>query len=40
VEAAFPGWSVTHVEPSHFRLPKPMQWIMRPDEQWYRLRRA
>lgn len=40
VEAAFPGWTITDVEPSHFRLPKPMEWIMKPDEHWYRIRRA
>jgi SAM-dependent methyltransferase len=39
VEEAFPGWEITHVEPSHFRLPKPMELILRPDEHWYRLRR-
>jgi len=40
VEEAFPDWTVTHVEPSHFRLPKPLQLLLRPDEHWYRLRRA
>jgi len=40
IERAFPEWKITHVEPSHFRLPKPMQWLLRPDEHWYRLRRA
>jgi len=40
VEEAFPGWQITHVEPSHFRLPKPLQLLLRPDEHWYRLRRA
>ncbi|MDH3199473.1 MAG: class I SAM-dependent methyltransferase [Myxococcales bacterium] len=40
VEEAFPGWEITHVEPSHFRLPKPMQLLLRPDEHWYRLRRG
>jgi SAM-dependent methyltransferase len=40
VEEAFPGWTITHVEPSHFRLPKPLQLLLRPDEHWYRLRRA
>jgi hypothetical protein len=40
VEAAFPGWTVTHVERSHFSLPKPMELLLRPDEHWYRLRRA
>ena len=39
VEAAFTGWKVTDVEASHFRLPKIMELILRPDEQWYRLRR-
>lgn len=39
VEEAFPGWKITHVEPSHFRLPKLMELILRPDEHWYRLRR-
>ena len=40
IEQAFPEWTITHVEPSHFRLPKPMQWLLRPDEHWYRLRRV
>ena len=40
VEEAFPGWQITHVEPSHFHLPKPLQLLLRPDEHWYRLRRA
>jgi len=40
VEEAFPGWTITHVEPSHFRLPKPLQLLLRPDEHWHRLRRA
>ena len=39
VEAAFPGWKVTDVEPSHFRLPKMLELLMKPDEHWYRLRR-
>ncbi|MDH3726917.1 MAG: class I SAM-dependent methyltransferase [Myxococcales bacterium] len=39
VEEAFPDWEITHVEPSHFRLPKPIQLLLRPDEHWYRLRR-
>lgn len=39
VQAAFPGWKVTNVEPSHFSLPKPMELVLRPDEHWYRLRR-
>jgi SAM-dependent methyltransferase len=39
VEDAFPDWEITHVEPSHFRLPRPQQLLLRPDEHWYRLRR-
>jgi SAM-dependent methyltransferase len=40
VEAAFPGWKVTNVEPSHFRLPKVLELLLKPDEHWYRLRRT
>ena len=40
IEAAFPGWRITSVEASHFRLPKILEMILRPDEHWYRLRRA
>jgi SAM-dependent methyltransferase len=40
VEAAFPGWKVTNVEPSHFRLPKVLELLLKPDEHWHRLRRA
>ena len=40
VEAAFPGWTVSNVEPSHFHVPKPLEWLLRPDEEWYRLRRG
>lgn len=39
IEAAFPGWEVTNVEASHFRLPKLMELVLKPDEHWYRLRR-
>jgi SAM-dependent methyltransferase len=39
IESAFPDWRVTHVEPSHFSLPRVLQWVLRPDEHWYRLRR-
>jgi len=39
VESAFPGWTVTDVEPSHFRLPKVLDLMLKPDEHWYRLRR-
>jgi len=39
VEAAFPDWEITDVEPSYFSLPKVLQVILRPDEKWYRLRR-
>ena len=37
VAEAFPDWQITHVEPSGFRLPKPLELIMNPDEHWYRL---
>jgi SAM-dependent methyltransferase len=40
IEAAFPGWTITNVEASHFRLPKFLETVLRPDEHWYRLRRA
>lgn len=40
IEAAFPGWEIAQVEASHFRLPKLMEMILRPDEHWYRLRRS
>jgi len=40
IEAAFPGWKITHVEASHFRLPKILEMILRPDEHWYRLCRV
>jgi hypothetical protein len=39
VEAAFPGWRMTDVEPSHFRLPMILDLLLKPDEHWYRLRR-
>lgn len=39
IEVAFPGWKITHVEPSYFQLPMFMDWILRPDEHWYRLQR-
>jgi len=40
IEEAFSGWTITDVEPSHLRLPKPLELILRPDEHWYRLRRT
>lgn len=39
VEASFPSWTITDVAPSFFRLPKPLEVVMQPDERWYRLRR-
>lgn len=39
VARAFPGWTITDVEPSYFVLPKPLELLLRPDEHWYRLRR-
>lgn len=40
IEAAFENWQITDVEPSGFKLPKPLELILRPDEHWYRLRRG
>ena len=40
IEAAFTGWQITDVKPSFFKLPPPLEWLLRPDEHWYRLRRA
>lgn len=40
IEATFPGWKITHIEASHFRLPKILELVLRPDEHWYRMRRA
>jgi SAM-dependent methyltransferase len=40
IEAAFPGWVVTDAGPSNFLAPKPIELVLRPDEHWYRLRRA
>ena len=37
IEAAFPGWSISAVEPSYFQLPKILDLLLRPDEHWYRL---
>jgi SAM-dependent methyltransferase len=39
VEAAFPAWEITNVEPSYFSLPNVLEVVLRPDEKWYRLRR-
>lgn len=40
IEEAFSGWTVTDVGPSHVKAPKPIEVLLRPDEHWYRLRRA
>jgi SAM-dependent methyltransferase len=40
IESAFAGWQITNVEPSFFKLPSVLEWVLRPDEHWYRLRRA
>ena len=40
IEAAFAGWQITDVQPSFFKLPTPLEWVLRPDEHWYRLHRA
>ena len=40
IEAAFPGWHVTDVGETGFQAPKPIELLLKPDERWYRLRRA
>ena len=40
VEAAFPGWLVSDAGPTGFEAPGPIELLLRPDERWYRLRRA
>ncbi|MBZ2167428.1 class I SAM-dependent methyltransferase [Marinobacter sp. F4216] len=40
IETAFAGWQIADVKPSFFKLPPPLEWLLRPDEHWYRLRRA
>ncbi len=39
IQAAFPGWTVTDVGPTHFEAPKPVELLLTPNERWYRLRR-
>ena len=29
IEAAFAGWKITDVEPSFFKLPRPLEWVLR-----------
>ena len=40
VESAFADWTITHVEPSGFVLPKVLEMVLRPNEHWYRLQRG
>jgi SAM-dependent methyltransferase len=40
IQAAFANWNITDVQPSLFKLPRPLELVLRPDEHWYRLRRA
>ncbi|GAB6262572.1 class I SAM-dependent methyltransferase [Photobacterium sp. CCB-ST2H9] len=40
IETAFAGWQITSVEPSFFKLPPLLEWVLRPDEHWYCLRRV
>lgn len=40
IETAFAGWQIADVKPSFFKLPPPLEWVLRPNEHWYRLRRA
>lgn len=39
IETAFPGWEVIGVQPSHFKAPKLVELLMKPNEHWYRLHR-
>jgi SAM-dependent methyltransferase len=39
IEEAFPGWTATDEGSSHFKAPKPVELLLKPDEHWYRLRR-
>jgi SAM-dependent methyltransferase len=40
IERAFDGWNVSDEGPSHFKAPTPIELLLKPDERWYRLRRA
>jgi cyclopropane fatty-acyl-phospholipid synthase-like methyltransferase len=40
IESAFEGWKVTDVESANFKLPKPLEVVLKPNEQWFRLKRA
>jgi SAM-dependent methyltransferase len=40
IQAAFPGWNVSDEGPTGFEAPKPVEMLMKPQERWYRLRRA
>lgn len=40
IEAAFPEWQVSDAGATGFQAPKPIELLLRPEERWYRLRRA
>jgi hypothetical protein len=40
IQAAFPGWTVSDEGETGFEAPKPVEVLMKPEERWYRLRRA
>jgi SAM-dependent methyltransferase len=40
IASAFPGWALEDAGASGFSAPKPLELLLRPDERWYRLRRA
>jgi SAM-dependent methyltransferase len=40
IAKAFPGWSVTDMGETGFEAPPPVELLFRPNERWYRLRRA
>lgn len=39
IAEVFPDWTVTDMGPSQFSAPKPVEWLLTPNEHWYRLRR-
>jgi SAM-dependent methyltransferase len=40
IEMAFSGWTVSDEGATNFEAPKPVELLLKPNERWYRLRRA
>lgn len=40
IASAFPGWEVSDEGQTGFEAPKPIELLLKPDERWFRLRRA